>query len=110
MSGFSLNKGSLVPIVLQLLSKNNMMYGYEITQKVKDLTNGKIKITEGALYPALHKLEAQGLLETQTKEVDGRLRKYYLLTEEGNRESVEIIAELKTYIENLQFLLQPKIV
>jgi PadR family transcriptional regulator PadR len=34
------------------------MYGYEITQKVKELTAGEIKIIEGALHPALHKLEA----------------------------------------------------
>jgi len=38
------------------------MYGYEIKQHVKQLTEGELAITEGALYPALHKLEARGLL------------------------------------------------
>jgi PadR family transcriptional regulator PadR len=36
------------------------MYGYEITQKVKEVSEGGIMLTEGALYPALHKLEAEG--------------------------------------------------
>lgn len=108
MSTFNLNKGSLTPIILRLLSENDEMYGYEITQKVKEMTGGKITITEGALYPALHKLEAQGFLETRTKQVDGRLRKYYELTEQGAKESVEIIEELREFIEHIQLLLQTK--
>jgi DNA-binding PadR family transcriptional regulator len=38
------------------------MYGYKIPQKVNELTSGEIKITEGTLYPSLHKLEAAGIL------------------------------------------------
>jgi len=38
------------------------MYGYKIPQKVKDLTSVEIKITEGTLYPSLHKFEAAGIL------------------------------------------------
>lgn len=110
MSEFNLNKGSLIPIIMQLLSENKEMYGYQITQYVKKITNGKINITEGALYPALHKLEADSLLKTQTKQVDGRLRKYYSLTEKGTEESVEIIEDLRFFLESLQQLLQPKIV
>ncbi len=44
-------KGTLKTIVLKLLADNKKMYGYEITQKVKELTGDKIQITEGALYP-----------------------------------------------------------
>ena len=53
----SLLRGSLETIVIKLLSDNNEMYGYEITQKVEEVTQGKIKLTYGALYPILHKLE-----------------------------------------------------
>ena len=59
-----LTKGTLQPIILKLISDSDKMYGYEITQEVKKLTLGKIDISEGALYPILHKLEAQGVLET----------------------------------------------
>ena len=61
------------------------MFGYEITQKVKALTKGELNITEGALYPALHKLEADGLLDVEVAKVDNRLRKYYKLTESGTK-------------------------
>ncbi len=53
-------RGSLETIVLTLLKEQEEMYGYEITQKVKAMTAGEIKLTEGALYPILHKLEGQG--------------------------------------------------
>ncbi|MEQ8808995.1 MAG: helix-turn-helix transcriptional regulator, partial [Imperialibacter sp.] len=69
-------KGTLQTIVLKLLAENGRMYGYEITQKVKEQTEGKIQLTEGALYPALHKLEAEGLLVTETINIGKRIRKY----------------------------------
>ena len=62
-----LTKGTLQPIILKLLSESDKMYGYEITQKVKALTKGKIDISEGALYPILHRLEHQGVLDTANR-------------------------------------------
>ena len=85
MKNSQLYKGSLNTIVMKLLEENGRMYGYEITQKVKDITKGELKITEGALYPALHKLEAEGVLEVEVENVDNRLRKYYKLTEIGEQ-------------------------
>ena len=74
MKNSQLYKGSLNTIVMKLLEENGRMYGYEITQKVKEITSGDLKITEGALYPALHKLEAEGILEVEVENVDNRLR------------------------------------
>ena len=51
----NLIKGTLQTIVLKQLEENGRMYGYEITQKVKEISDHKIEITEGALYPTLHK-------------------------------------------------------
>ena len=60
-------KGTLKTIVLKLLADNKRMYGYEITQRVKELTLDKIQITEGALYPTLHALEEDGLIARCTE-------------------------------------------
>ena len=76
-------KGTLKTIILKLLADNKKMYGYEITQLVKELTKSEIELTFGALYPTLHKLEAEGLLTTKTTVVDNRARKYYSLTATG---------------------------
>lgn len=108
MSSSKLLKGSLATIVLRLLEEREKMYGYEITQKVKELTAGEIKITEGALYPTLHKLEAEGYLTTQTQKVDNRVRKYYSLTKEGNVAAKSKVAELEEFIKQLQHVLNPQ--
>lgn len=101
-------KGTLQTIILNLLSENDRMYGYEITQKVKAITQGQLLIKEGALYPALHKLEAEGLLETTTEIVDNRVRKYYSLSQNGEKEVVNKLQEAKDFIQNLQLLLNLK--
>jgi DNA-binding PadR family transcriptional regulator len=92
---------------MKLLKENGRMYGYEITQKVKLITAGELNITEGALYPALHKLEADGFLDVEVERVDNRLRKYYKLTESGVKETVNRLAELEEFIRNMQNLVTP---
>ena len=109
MSNSKLYKGSLTTIILKLLNESDKMYGYEITQKVKELTKGELKITEGALYPALHRLEADGLLDVEVKKVDNRLRKYYKITENGEKESSHQLSELASYIATMQALVNPKL-
>jgi len=109
MKNSSLYKGSLNTIIMKLLEEKGRMYGYEITQKVKAITLGELNITEGALYPALHKLEAEGLLEVEVEKVDNRLRKYYKLTERGTKETVNRLAELEEFIKNMQNIVNPKL-
>ena len=108
MANSKLYKGSLTTIILKLLNEHDKMYGYEITQKVKVLTKGELNITEGALYPSLHKLEAEGLLDVEVAKVDNRLRKYYKLTETGSKETVNKLQELGAYIKMMQALVNPK--
>lgn len=108
MKNSQLYKGSLNTIIMKLLGKNGRMYGYEITQKVKEITKGELNITEGALYPALHKLEAEGLLDVEIEKVDNRVRKYYKLTESGQTETVNRLAELEEFIKNMQSIVNPK--
>jgi DNA-binding PadR family transcriptional regulator len=95
-------KGSLKTIVLKLLKENGRMYGYEITRKVEEMTDGKIKLTYGALYPVLHKLESEGVLVTESENFNNRIRIYYLLTSKGHSVVAEKLRELNEFIESLQ--------
>lgn len=99
-----LTKGTLLPIILKLISESDKMYGYEITQKVKEITKGKIDISEGALYPILHKLEADGILETEKVFLGKRVRKYYQITASGKLAIDDITAELNDFISTLQLI------
>ena len=102
-------KGSLKSIILKLLAENEKMYGYEITQRVSELSAGKIKLTYGALYPILHKLEKDGIVTTESEVVNNRNRIYYFLTPKGNSFAAEKIKELEEFIETITILLKPQI-
>lgn len=100
-------KGSLRSIVLKLLSENSRMYGYEMTQKVEELSSGKIKLTFGALYPVLHKLETEGALVTETEITNGRARIYYSLTPKGKNVAAEKLKELQEFLEMMGIMFKP---
>jgi DNA-binding PadR family transcriptional regulator len=98
-------KGTLKTIVLKQLEKGGRMYGYEITQKVREATGDKIQLTEGALYPTLHALEADGLVKTETEFIGKRIRKYYSLSPKGTSAMAERISEFAAFMETMRFLL-----
>ena len=99
-------RGILKPLILSLLSNRKKMYGYEITQRVAELSNGDIKLTYGALYPILYKLEAEGSLITSTEIVENRVRKYYSLTSAGKKMAKTKVSELQRFTTILQAIIE----
>jgi len=102
MYSSELIKGTMKTIVLSLLKEEGQMYGYEITQKVKQITNKKIQLTEGALYPTLHALEKNGDLETEKVYIGKRVRKYYKVTKQGTKTAGERVSEFENFIVTMQ--------
>jgi len=102
-------KGTLSSIILKLLSEQDRMYGYEIYQQVRDLSEGKILLKDGSLYPALQKMTADGLLTFKEENVGGRTRKYYYLTKKGYKEKVAHVDELKDFISTLNKIVFPEL-
>jgi PadR family transcriptional regulator, regulatory protein PadR len=80
-------RGSIVPIVLSLLKKQDM-YGYEMVREVNARSSGALEWREGTLYPALHRMESQDLITSYWEEgkETGKPRKYYALTAKGKKE------------------------
>lgn len=100
-------KGTLKYMVLELLSERDRMYGYEITQVLVETTSGRIRLTFAALYPVLHKLEAEGMLKTDTENVNNRIRKYYRLTPKGKKESGIRGEEIREFLKIMNGLFKP---
>lgn len=89
-------KGTLSFIVLLILDKGEL-YGYELIEKIKNLT--AIEIAEGTLYPLMNRLKSDNLLESKWVEQEtGIPRKYYLLTETGK----STLREMKCHWHNMQ--------
>ena len=111
-SGNEFLRGTLKTIILKLLAEpghasgQQRMYGYEITLAVKERTRGELTLSFGALYPVLHKLEQEGLLITESVEVEGRLRKYYALTPQGAQIAVQKVSDFERFMNLMRSLLQ----
>jgi DNA-binding PadR family transcriptional regulator len=107
MASTDLLKGMLKPIILRLLMERGRMYGYEITQLVKEISGGEIELTFGALYPILHKLEKEGIVQTEQEVINNRNRIYYSISPKGTGKAKEKIAELEEILNTLKVFFKP---
>jgi PadR family transcriptional regulator len=85
MANRSLVAASLQPLLLSLLDQGEA-YGYQILQRIKYVSGGTIEWTAGTIYPVLHRMETDGLIQaTWRPSESGPRRKYYRLTGKGRR-------------------------
>jgi len=75
-------KGTLPTLILEALVQEPG-HGYRIAQKIKERSQGVLDFKEGTLYPALHKLENEGMVESYESVENGRARRYYRITRSG---------------------------
>jgi DNA-binding PadR family transcriptional regulator len=101
--------GTLSTLILSLLKQNGKMYGYEICMQAKNLTDDQIILTEGAIYPALHKLEKKGIIRSTKEKVNGRTRKYYAIAKSHSSQANEEIESLYAFTHIIQSLLKPSL-
>jgi DNA-binding PadR family transcriptional regulator len=76
---------------------------------VKEITSGEFQITEGALYPLLHRLEAEGLVVTAIENIGNRVRKYYSLTKAGKRDMELNMEEIRKFLQAMNHIMKPKL-
>ena len=96
-----LTKGFLILAILE----QGDSYGYEISQTIKLIAN----IKESTLYPILKKLEASGFLTTYSREFQGRMRKYYSLTNRGVEQLVTLKEEWTLYTDTVNGIIEGSI-
>ena len=77
-------KGHLDALLLATL-RGGPVHGYAIAQKLRLLSKGSLELPEGTIYPALHRLERDGLMKSEWAEVSGRRRRVYRLTAKGRK-------------------------
>ena len=84
-----LKAASSRPMILSILSKGDS-YGYQILQDILELSGGEWEWSEAMLYPVLHRLNSEGLIQSRWEvQENGRKRKYYALTIPGKEALVE---------------------
>lgn len=91
-------------VLLRLLAQQEM-YGYEIARALKLGSRGALDLGEGVLYPALHALDARGLLRARSRRVDGRTRIYYTVTPRGRRRLERLIENWRHVSAGVELIL-----
>jgi len=101
-------KGTLRTVILRLLDHEGRLYGYQMNKRVEELSEGKYTLTEGSLYPLLHKMVQDGMLTTETETVNGRARRYYLITQSGRAAAADRRDEFRRFLATMRILLDLK--
>jgi len=78
-------KGHLDGLILAVVSREPL-HGYAVIESLKSRSGGELALPEGTVYPALHRLEADGLLSSEWSAVGGRRRRIYSITKRGRKE------------------------
>ena len=110
MTDNSLNliKGTLDVLILRTLGWEPM-HGYAISRWIREQSGEQFRIEEGALYPALRRLEERGLIEGEWSLTEtGREAKYYSLTDDGKRALRMELREWTRYVEAMTRVLQAR--
>lgn len=97
-------KGSVAILVLSVL-REEPRYGYQIARELKQRSRDVFTLGEGTLYPLLHKLQQEGMLESYWKEVDGRRRKYYAITGQGRQALTAKAAEWRMFSQAMNHVM-----
>ena len=81
------------------------MHGYGLIVSLRESSDGEFDYPEGTVYPALHRLEAEGLVVSSSARVEGRLRRVYKLTPRGRVATAERVSSWRRYVEAVESLI-----
>ena len=103
----TLMAASTRPIILAILSSGEN-YGYNIIQKVKDISGGNLEWTDGMIYPVLQRMEMDDLIASKWKlSGENRPRRYYTITEKGREELASELAGWRSVWQALNRFIMP---
>ena len=102
-----LMKGSADSLLLYLLGQQPM-YGYQIIKELEGRSQGYFKFREGTLYPALHRLERADLILGKWQMLpSGRQRRYYHITDKGQRVLAEKMSQWQDFLTAMNLIIPP---
>src|SRR6266496_6725337 len=83
-------QGTLALLVLKTLARGGRMHGYAITAHIQRLSDQLLRVEEGSLYPALHRMEQEGWVRAEWGKTEkNREARFYSLTSKGRRQLAE---------------------
>jgi PadR family transcriptional regulator PadR len=100
-------KGSTETLILSLLI-DQAMYGYQLVKEMEHRSDGYFHLKEGTLYPALHRLERDGLIDGHWEQSEtGQSRRYYRISDAGKNRLGAMLNEWKTFTTAVNQIARP---
>lgn len=97
-------RGSLDMMILSVVAKDSQ-YGYLIQKQLSEVSQGKIKMPAGTMYPLLHRLEKEKLIRSRWDSSTGRKRKWYDITAKGRKRLNAQAKQWQQYADCIALLL-----
>jgi DNA-binding PadR family transcriptional regulator len=91
-----------VDLMLMGVLRHGPAHGYAIIAALRERSEGEFDLAEGTIYPALHRLERAGLIESSVESARGRRRRTYALTARGRKEFTTQRRAWQNYVANMQ--------
>jgi PadR family transcriptional regulator, regulatory protein PadR len=99
-------RGTLDLLILRTLS-DEARHGWAITQRIQQLSRDALQVGQGSLYPALHRLEQRGWVDSEWRLTEqNRRAKYYRLTRSGRQALGEELADWRSYVRAVELVLE----
>ena len=99
-------QGTLDLLILRTLSRESM-HGWAVSRRIQEISKDALRVNQGSLYPALHRLEEEGLIEAEWGVSElGRRAKFYEITTAGRRQLTRESAIWRKFAEAVQLVLQ----
>ena len=101
-------RGNTDLLLLFLIREKQYAYGYQLIKEIRKRSEGYFHFKEGTVYPALHRLEDEGLLHGEWQQLpNGQDRRYYHLTEKGNQALSEKMSAWQGFITAVKLVFEP---
>ncbi len=99
-------QGTLDLLILRTLTREPM-HGWAVSHRIQDLSRDALRVNQGSLYPALHRLEDEGLVKAEWGVSElGRRAKFYQLTAAGRRQLARETATWQRFADAVQLVLR----
>jgi transcriptional regulator len=101
-------RGTLHVLILKTLAASDELHGYGIASRIEEQTGGVVEIEDGALYQALHRMQARGWVRSDWGNAEtGKRARFYRLTEAGRKRLRLETASWERYVEAVSKVIRP---
>lgn len=96
-----MRRRDLLPLLILHLIRSEPSYGNQLIDAIETLTQGVISVNPNTMYPLLRDLESRGMIEGSWEHPDKRTRRFYAITEPGERAYQELLPEIEPFLDSV---------